>query len=145
MEEQGDLPEDHDPVPSSAERQHAAQAFSLHTEHLDGRRSEGFPWSHYGGYRWADEGEHEMLVLIFGSRALEITGLNLRTLLPHIREGQLNSIRELPRSQREQLTRENPENKAIIATIKAYPEFEEMLKEIKGEKDEHETRHARRA
>ena len=33
----------------TAERQLTAQAFNLHVEYRDGRRSEGFAWSHYGG------------------------------------------------------------------------------------------------
>jgi len=146
LEEQGDHVEDHDVVPSSSsERQLAAQAFNLHIEHLDGRVTEGLAWSLYAGYRWTDDGDHETLVLVFGPRAVEITGLNLRTLVAKIREGQLNSVRELPTSVRKQLEQMNPDHQAIIASIKTFPDFDEILKEIKGEQDEHETRHARRA
>jgi hypothetical protein len=146
LEMQGDLPEDHEPMPSTAERQLTAQASTLLVEWLDGRRVEGFPWSQYGGCRWTDDGEHETLVILFGTRGfLEITGLNLRVLLPYIREVQLTGVRELPSSQRKQLEQMNPENLAIIARIRAYPDFEEVLKEIKGEQDEQPTRHARRA
>ena len=40
----------------TSERQHTAQAFNLHVERRDGRRAEGFAWSHYVGYEWTDEG-----------------------------------------------------------------------------------------
>jgi hypothetical protein len=146
LEEQGDHVEDHEPMTSSSsERQLTAQAFNLHIEHLDGRVSEGFAWSHYAGYRWTDDGEHETLVLVFGPRAVEITGLNLRSLVAKVRDGQLNSIRELPTSQRKQLEQMNPDNQAIIASIRTFPDFDEVLREIKGEQDEQPTRHARRA
>ena len=146
LEEQGDHVEDHDPVQSSSsERQLAAQAFNLHIEHLDGRVSEGLAWSLYAGYRWTDDDDHETLVLVFGPRAVEITGLNLRGLVAKIREGQLTSVRELPTSQRKQLEQMNPDNQAIIASIKTFPDFDEVLKEIKGEQDEQPTRHTRRA
>jgi hypothetical protein len=146
LEEQGDHVEDHDAAPSTAEWQLNAQASTLLVEWLDGRRVEGFPWSYYGGCRWTDDGDHETLVILFGQRgALEITGLNLRVLLPHVRGLQLNGVRELPSSQRKQLEQMNPENHAIIASIKTFPDFDEVLKEIKGEQDEQPTRHARRA
>src|ERR1017187_9753900 len=76
----------------TSERQHTAQAFNLHVERRDGRRAEGFAWSHYAGYQWTDEGEFERLVVIFGERAVEIKGHNLGVLVGEIREGQLNSI-----------------------------------------------------
>jgi hypothetical protein len=41
------------------ERQIAAQAFNLHVEKRGGRDTEGFPWSHYGGCRWTDDGPNE--------------------------------------------------------------------------------------
>ncbi len=146
LEEEGDHPEDRSAPPSTAERQLSAQASTLLVEWLDGRRVEGFPWSYYGGCRWTDDDDHETLVILFGQRgALEITGLNLRVLLPHIRELQLTGVRELPSSQRKQLEQMNPDNLAIIARIRAYPDFEEVLKEIKGAEDEQPTRHARRA
>jgi hypothetical protein len=146
LEEQGDHVEDHDVVPSSSsERQLAAQAFNLHIEHLDGRLSEGFAWSLYAGYRWTDDGDHETLVLVFGPRAVEIAGLNLRVLVAKIREGQLNSVRELPTSVRKQLEQMNPDHQAIIESIKTFPDFEEVFREIKGEQDEQPIRHARRA
>src|ERR1700704_5498456 len=84
----------------TAERQHTAQAFNLHVERRDGRRSEGFAWSHYVGYQWTDENTHERLVVVFGTRAVEIEGHHLGRLVDEIRDGQLNSIRELATSQK---------------------------------------------
>lgn len=136
LEQEGDHPEDHEPMPSSAERQLTAQALNLLVEWLDGRRSELFPWTQYGGCRWTDDSDHETLVVLFGIRAVEIIGLNLKVLLPHIREGQLNGIRELASGQRRQLEQMNPENLPIIASIRVYPDFAEVLNEIKGESDE---------
>jgi hypothetical protein len=127
----------------TSERQHTAQAFNLHVERRDGRRAEGFAWSHYAGYQWTDEGSHERLVVVFGMRAVEIEGQNLGVLVGEIREGQLNSIRELASGQKMLLEQGNPDNAPIIASVRSYPDFEEMLREIKGE-DERDTRHARR-
>src|ERR1017187_3546839 len=125
----------------TSERQHTAQAFNLHVERKDGRRTEGFAWSHYAGYQWTDEGGHERLVVVFGMRAVEIEGHNLGVLVAEIREGQLNSIRELASGQAQLLEQGNPDNQPIITSVKSYPDFEEALKGIKGE-DEREPGHA---
>jgi hypothetical protein len=125
------------------ERQAAAQSFNLHVERRDGRHTEGFAWSHYVGYRWTDEGEQERLVVIFGERAVEIEGHNLGVLVSEIRDGQLNGIREMASGQNKLLAHANPDNEPIISGVKLYPEFEEILKQIKGEDDD-KTRHTRR-
>ena len=117
----------------TAERQHTAQAFNLHVERRDGRRTEGFAWSHYVGYQWTDVGSHERLVVVFGMRALEIEGQNLGGLVNEIRDGQLNSIRELASGQVQLLQQGNPDNEPLISSVKTFPDFEEVLKEIKGE------------
>jgi hypothetical protein len=70
LNEKSDLPEEN--VPFTSKRQLTAQAFNLQAEKRDGRHSEGFPWSHYAGCKWSNEGEHERLVILFGNRALEI-------------------------------------------------------------------------
>lgn len=127
----------------TSERQLTAQAFNLHVERRDGRRSEGFAWSHYAGYQWTDEGEQERLVVIFGERAVEIKGHNLGVLVGEIREGQLNSIRELASGQATLLETSNPDNQPIIADVKSYPDFDEILSDLKGENDD-KHRHVKR-
>ena len=129
----------------TSERQHTAQAFNLHIERRDGLRSEGFAWSHYAGYQWTDDGDHERLVVIFGMRAVEIEGHNLGVLVNEIRDGQLNSIRELASRQVQLLRQGNPDNQPVIESVKLYPDFEEVLREIKGEdKRESKTRFTER-
>jgi hypothetical protein len=128
----------------TAERQLTAQAFNLHVEYRDGRRSEGFAWSHYGGNQWSDDGSHETLVVMFGARAVEIEGHNLGVLVSKIREGQLNGIRELSGAQALSLQESNPDNQPIITAVRSYPDFAELLKELKGGDDEHEAGHAGR-
>ena len=123
-------------APFTKERQHTAQAFNLHVERKDGRRTEGFAWSHYAGYQWTDEGERERLVVIFGARAVEIEGHNLGVLVTEIREGQLNSIRELASRQATLLEHEKPDGGPIISSVKSYPDFEQILKDIKGDDDD---------
>lgn len=127
----------------SSERQHTAQAFNLHIERRDGRRTEGFAWSHYVGYQWTDEGSHERLVVVFGTRAIEIEGHYLGALVEEIREGQLNRIRELASAQKALFERNNPDNEPVITSVKSYPDFEDILKDIKGE-DDREAGHAGR-
>ena len=127
----------------TSERQHTAQAFNLHVERRDGRCAEGFAWSHYTGYRWTDEGGSERLIVLFGLRALEIEGHNLVVLVNEIREGQLNSVRELVSRQAQLFQQANPDHQPVIIAVKTYPDFDEVLQEIKGETG-HETRHARR-
>ena len=126
------------------ERQHTAQAFTLHVEWRDGRRTEGFAWAHYLGYRWADEGEAEKLILIFGERAIEVEGHNLAPLVDEIREGRLSSIKELSTSRQMLLNDANPGGEPVIAGIRSYPDVAEILKQIKGEERDDQTGHARR-
>jgi hypothetical protein len=140
LNDKGDLPEDNPPF--TAERQLTAQSFNLHVERRDGKQSEGFAWSHYAGYSWSDGGGHETLVVLFGPRAVEIEGHNLKPLVDQIREGQLNGIREMVTAQAE-LKTANADTDPIIRAIRTYPDFEELLKEIKGE-DEHGTGFARK-
>jgi hypothetical protein len=125
----------------TSERQQTAQAFNLHVELRDGRRAEGFAWAHYAGYRWDDEGEHEKLILLFGTRALEIEGHNLMVLVEDIRECQLNGIKEMVSAQAE-LKHANASEDPVISNIRMYPDFDDLLKEIKG--DDRETGHAGR-
>jgi hypothetical protein len=125
------------------ERQHTAQAFTLHVEWKDGRRTEGFAWAHYTGYRWVDDGTHERLILIFGPRAVEFEGHHLGTLVREIREGKLSSVREMSSRKQALLSRANPDEEPVIKAIRSYPDVEQILNEIKGEEDD-QGRHARR-
>ena len=138
LDDKGDAPK-----PFTSERQHTAQAFNLHIKRRDGRRAEGFAWSHYVGYQWTDEGSHERLIVIFGTRAVEIEGHHLGVLVEEICEGQLKSIHELVTGQKLLLEQDNPDNVPIIGSVKTYPDFEEVLKEIKGDGD-HDTGFARK-
>jgi hypothetical protein len=131
LEEDGDHSEDHEHFYAS-EWQHAAQAFNLHVEKRDGMHSEGFPWAQYAGCKWSNEGDHERLVILFGARALEIEGHNLRDLVNEIREGKLNRVTEMVTSQAA-LKEANADTDPIIREIRMYPDFEEILKDIKGE------------
>jgi hypothetical protein len=132
-----------EPKGYTSERQHTAQAFTLHVDWVDGRRSEGFAWAHYSGYCWLDNSDTEKIILLFGPRALEIEGHNLGVLVAEIRDGQLNSIREMPTVQQKLLGQSNEENQPIISAVRAYPGIEEILKQIKGDDDD-QTRHTRR-
>lgn len=125
------------------ERQHTAQAFNLHVERRDGRQAEGFAWSHYAGYRWTDEGERERLVVIFGGRAVEIEGHHLGVLVTEIREGQLNSIRELVSREATLMANQDKDGGPVISSVRFYPDFDKVLKEIKGEDDD-KSHHVRR-
>jgi hypothetical protein len=121
----------------TSEHQHTAQAFNLHVERRDGMEAEGIGWSHYFTYKWSDKGGHERLAIIFGGRAIEIEGRNLGPLVDEIREGKLNGVKELISRQATLLEHENPNNEPIISSARFYPDFEELLSEIKGEqKDE---------
>jgi hypothetical protein len=141
LNEKSDLPEEN--TPFTSERQHTAQAFNLQVEKRDGLHSEGFPWSHYSGCKWSNEHDHERLVILFGTRALEIEGHNLKVLVEDIREGKLNGVKEMI-SARAMLKEANAESDPIIRDIRIYPDFEEILREIKGE-EEHDTGFARKA
>jgi hypothetical protein len=65
----------------TSERQHTAQAFNLHVERRDGRRTEGFAWSHYVGYQWTDEGESRAARRRLRRARVEIEGHNLGVLV----------------------------------------------------------------
>jgi hypothetical protein len=125
--------------PFTSERQLSAQAFNFHVERRDGRHAEGFGWSHYVTYRWMDEGEQESLVVVFSTRAVEILGHNLLVLVDEIRKGQLNGIHELATA-KAALMQSSGDSGPVIASVKTYPDFEEILKEIKGEEDRSEAR-----
>ena len=120
----------------SKERQLSAQSFTLHVERRDGKSAEGFSWSYYVGHHWTRNEDSEKLVVLFGQRAVEVEGHNLGILVEGIRDGQLNGIRELSSGQAMLLRQANPDNEPIIESVKTYPDFDEILKEIKGENDD---------
>lgn len=53
-----------------------------------------------------------------------------------IRDGQLNSVRELATVQQKLLRQSNKENQPVISAVKSYPDNEEILKEINGEEND---------
>ena len=119
------------------ERQQTAQAFNLHVEKRDGLHSEGFAWSHYARYTWTDEGQHERLVILLGGAgAVEIEGHNLGPLIAEIRECRLTGVQEMV-SAHAALKFHDGADGPIINSVKMYPDFEEIFREIKGE-DEHD-------
>jgi len=125
----------------TSERQLTAQAFELDVETRDALQSEGFPWSHYSGRKYSNKGTHECLVILFGERAVEIEGHNLKPLVQEIREGRLNGVKEMLTSQVE-LLHADASDEPIISSVKTYPDFEEMLSELKG--DNHDIGFARK-
>jgi hypothetical protein len=128
--------QDTDKEPFTSERQLTAQALNLHLQKRTGLHSEGFGWSHYARYKWTDEGTHERLAILFGGAgAVEIEGHNLGLIVEDIRQGKLNGIEEMITAD-VQLKRANGHKGAIISSVKMYPDFDELFKEIKG--DDHE-------
>jgi hypothetical protein len=119
---------------SDRERQPGAQAFTLRVKYSDNRRIEGFPWAHYTGYQWADSDDaKERLTLMFGTRAVVIEGYRLRNLLREIDDGRRRYLVELGETEARLAAQKPEENDAVIVSVKSYPDFEEMLKDIKGE------------
>ncbi len=115
------------------ERQHTAQAATIHIEWKDGRRSDNFSWGHFVRANWRDMGENERIVMLFSDGAIEIEGHNLKPIEEEIREYKLNSIREMATA-KQMLLNANPTGEPVISAIRAYPDVDEILREIKGEK-----------
>ena len=117
----------------TSERQLTAQAFNLHVEKRNGVHAEGFAWSHYVRYKWTDEGTHERLaILLGGAGAVEIEGHNLGALVNEIRECKLNGIQEMISAQAA-LKQADDDDAPIISNVRMYPDFEDLLQDIKGE------------
>lgn len=132
LRDQRDVPANDDA--SDRERQLGAQAFTLRVKYSDNRRIEGFPWAHYTGYQWSDDADaKERLTLMFGARAIVIEGYRLRNLLREIDDGRRRHLVELGETEARLAAQKPEENDAVIASVKSFPDFEEMLKEIKGE------------
>jgi hypothetical protein len=130
--------EEQDPESSSTrERQGNADAFSLEVKFKDGRHKQTFPWALYGGHEWTDEDGMECLTVLFGMRVLIIRGYHFESLNRDLSLGKLTSLRQHNGHQVELLKSQNAENLPVIVEIEAYPNYRQMVAEIKG--DEHDT------
>jgi hypothetical protein len=112
------------------------QAFSIRADFRDGRRKRALAWSHFTDYQWKDHGDHEELEIIFGDRILTIKGHNLMVLGRQIDEGKLKSFEEELTARITQAQGHPPDNEALVTSVEIYPEFDELLKEIRGESDD---------
>jgi hypothetical protein len=136
--------DDHD---NSGRKRHTSagagtQAFTLRADFKDGRKKRGTAWSHFSDYEWNDEGDIETLTIIFGDRIVTMRGFNLLVLVREIDEGKLKTFEELVSAEAKML-RENPDDEAVVVNVEIFPEFKELVQEIKGER-EHEAGHAGR-
>ena len=138
--------ETEEPTPSDASDKEwqKVPAFSLRVELSHGRGVEGFAWAHYAGYQWSDAGEKEKLTLVFGPRALVLTGYNLRSLLREIDDGRRRTIRQVSDSEAKLAINEGEKDKALVTEIACLPAFDEIVNEIKGEDHGHKGGHAGR-
>jgi hypothetical protein len=126
------------------ERQINAQSFSLSVIWKNPRRTESFPWSMYGGHQWTDDGDMESIAVLFGERGCIVRGYRLGVLDHDLRMGKSTSIREHTKAQVEMMLAVEGEE-PIIVSIETFPPFPELVASIKGEEEQHEKRHARRA
>lgn len=118
---------------STRERQGNSEAFSLEVKFKDGRRKQTFPWALYGGHEWSDEGGMECLTVLFGLRVLILRGYNFETLNRDLNLGKLTSIRQHNSHQVQLLRHENAESVPVIVEIEAYPNYRQIVAEMKGE------------
>lgn len=121
---------------STRERQGNSEAFSLQVKFKDGRRKQSFPWALYGGHEWTDEDGMECLTVLFGLRVLILRGYHFESLDRDLSLGKLTSIRQHNSHQVQLLKHENAENIAVIVEIEAYPNYRQIVAEMKG--DEHD-------
>ena len=125
------------------ERQHTAQAFTLHVEWKDGRPAEGFAWALYTGYLWADDGDAERLILIFGARAIEIEGHNLRPWSAKSAKASSTSSAKVEEQQPDAPCPFQPRGRADDFGDSLVPGRGANIKQHQGEDDD-KGRHARR-
>jgi hypothetical protein len=114
--------------------EHTAQAQNLQVEYKTGRLVDVFTWPMFRRARWTDEGEHERLTIVFADGLIEIEGHNLRVLLDQINEGKLKGVKEQISSQ-VTLMQANAAEEPVIRAVRSYPDFEEVLQEVKGDGD----------
>ena len=128
--------EDTDPTDSTTrERQGNSDAFSLEVKFKDGRRKQTFPWALYAGHEWSDEDGMECLTVLFGMRVLIIRGYNFEPLNRDLTMGKLTSIRKHNSHQVKLLTNQNTENIPVIVEIEAYPNYRQIVAEMKGDNE----------
>lgn len=132
MRETGRDGDESDDTARSKQRQ--VGAFSLEVEYRDGRSGEGFSWADYRGHAFGSDGEREWVKVLFGTRLLTMSGYDMDTARHDIRSGQLTSIRELSSREVMLLRQHNPHKEPIVESITVEPAFDEIEKEIKGEK-----------
>jgi hypothetical protein len=126
------------------ERQINAQSFSLSVAWKNPRRRQSFPWSMYGGHEWTDDGDMETIAVIFGERGCIVRGYRFAVLDHDLKMGKCSSIREHTKAQVETMLASEGEE-PIIVSIETFPPFPELVASIKGEEEQNEKRHARRA
>lgn len=125
-----------DPSDSATrERQGNSDAFSLEVKFKDGRRKQTFPWALYAGHEWTDEEGMECLTVLFGMRVLIIRGYNFELLNRDLAMGKLTSIRQHNSHQVQLLTNENAENIPVIVEVEAYPNYRQIVAELKGDNE----------
>jgi hypothetical protein len=120
------------------ERQANAGAFGLEVIFKDGRRRQSFPWSHYAGHEWTDDGGLECLTVLFGMHVLIIRGHNFESLNRDLALGKRASIRQHNGHQVQLLQAENADNLPVIVEIEAHPNYRQIVGELKGD-DERDT------
>jgi hypothetical protein len=118
---------------STRERQGNSEAFSLQVKFKDGRRKQSFPWALYGGHEWTDEDGMECLTALFGLRVLIVRGYHFESLDRDLTLGKLTSIRQHNSHQVQLLKHENAESVPVIVEIEAYPNYRQIVAEMKGE------------
>ena len=119
-------------------------AFGLTIKYKDGLCEEGFSWADYRGHQWRDENGKECLEIIFGARVVTVEGFNLSSVLWDVEHGECRVIPELTSRKVTELCHSNPENVAIVESVRIAPSFKDIVSEIKGEDDHDQGRHARR-
>jgi len=112
------------------------QAFSLRTDYKTGRKKRSIAWSHFSDYEWEDLGDRERLTVIFGDRILTIEGYKLDVLIREIDAGKLKTFEELTTPEVQTLLND-PDEDAVVTSVDIYPSVAEIVREIKGENDDH--------
>ncbi len=88
----------------------------------------------YRGYQWLDsEDGTERIAILFGERVLEVEGHRLELLLRDIDDMRRRHLVELTERDATLAFNTPQENEPVITRIRSYPEFGELLAQIKGE------------